>query len=250
MWNWKTWWSFTETSQINYDSYWYKLLLIYQWNLAAPSNRTIWWALTFFFTYRQAVHMPILALSCLLSTLSDSIWITATDSLHVNTASGAWLGFWFIPCPSRISPSWLGAADFWRLAEHRGSARILTPATDAWTDTRSPHRHWHEPPSWPSGASRASASQVTPRTRLRDSPPLRPSELASQLLHPPLHLPHQQWVTLWPNWARGMRMLVVRNNDKIRQKCYILSKCPFVSFRLRGTFKESSTTSRCLFCSM
>lgn len=150
----------------------------------------------FYFTYRQVVHMPILALSCLPSSLSDSIWITATDSPHVNTASGAWLGFWFIPCPSRISPSWLGAADFWRLAEHRGSARILTPATDAWTDTRSPHPHWHEPPSWPSGASRASASQVTPRTRLRDSPPLRPSELASPLLHPPLHLPHQQWVTL------------------------------------------------------
>lgn len=115
----------------------------------------------FFFTYRQTVHMPILALFCLLSTRSDPIWITATDSPHVNTASGAWLGFWFIPCPSRISPSWLGAADLWWLAEHRGSARILTPATDAWTDTRSPHPHWHEPPSWPSGASRASASHTS-----------------------------------------------------------------------------------------
>lgn len=101
----------------------------------------------FFFTYRQAVHMPIVALFCLLSTHSDPVWITATDSPHVNTASGAWLGFRFIPCPSQISPSWLGAADLWWLVEHRGSARILMPATDAWTDTRSPHPHWHDPPS-------------------------------------------------------------------------------------------------------
>lgn len=138
--------------------------------------------------YLMSFDMPILALFCLLSTLSETIWITATDSPDVNTASGAWLGFWFIPCPSRISSSWLGTADFWWLAEHCASARILTPATDAWIDTRSPHPHWHEPPSWPSGASRARASQVTPHTGLRDSPPLRPLERASQFLHPPLHL--------------------------------------------------------------
>lgn len=127
---------------------------------------------------------------------------------------------------SPISPSWLGPADFWRLAEHRASARVLTPATDAWTDTRSPHPLWHGHPSWPSGASGASASQVTPRTRLRDSPPLRASELASRLLHPPLHLPHQQQDCL------KLGLLAVQNKDQIRQRCYILIKKPvFVCFR-------------------
>lgn len=162
--------------------------------LSCVLNQNYLMSSNFLSTYRQAVHMPILALFCLLSTLSYHIWITATDSLLVNTASGAWLGFWFIPCPSQISPLWPRAADFWWLVEHRSSARILTPATDAWTDTSSPHPLWHVSPSWPSGASRASASQVTPHTRLRDSPPLKPS--ASQLLHRPLHLPHQQQVTL------------------------------------------------------
>lgn len=44
-----------------------------------------------------------------------------------------------IPCPTWISSSWPRAAEWWRLAEHHGPARILTRAADAQSDTGSPH---------------------------------------------------------------------------------------------------------------
>lgn len=71
-----------------------------EWNFLMSSN--------FYFTWRQAVCVPILALLCPVSTRSDPVWITATDSPHVIAASGARLGFWFISCPYWISPSWRG----------------------------------------------------------------------------------------------------------------------------------------------
>lgn len=121
----------------------------------------------------------------LLSMLSDPIWMTATDFLHVNTASGAWLVFWFIPCPTWISPLWLQAADCRRLAEHRASARTLTQATDAWTDTGSLNPHWHGP--LPGHLVPLEQMPVTYHTRLQDSPPLRPSDwLPTSTSSPPL----------------------------------------------------------------
>lgn len=155
----------------------------------------------FFFTFRRASTCRSWPCPALLSTLSDPVWIAATDSPHVNTASGAWLGFWFIPRPLSnftlmTRTCWLLMAG-WNIALLPGSWCQLQmpgltrgPLTLIGTST----------PSGPSGAFGASASQVIPRTRLRDSPPLRASELASQLLHPPLHLPRQQRDCLKLSW--------------------------------------------------
>lgn len=75
----------------------------------------------------------------LLSLLSDPIWTTATDSLHVNTASGARLYSDSSLAQLEFPSSRLRASEWQRLAEHRCPARILTQAADAQSDTGSPH---------------------------------------------------------------------------------------------------------------
>lgn len=89
--------------------------------------------------------------------VSDPIWMTATDSLHINTASGVWLYFdsslaqlEFHPhdCRLRTGDGWpniTALPESWhRLQMHRVTQGPLTPL--AWA------------PAWPSGASRAGAS--------------------------------------------------------------------------------------------
>lgn len=94
------------------------------------------------------------------------------------------------------------------------SARILTQATDAWTDTGSPHPHWHEPPppSWPSGASRASASHTShPPARQHSTETFGPGFTAPASTSSPPY--HQQWVTVYPRLSLW-DMLVVQYNGK------------------------------------
>lgn len=78
--------------------------------------------------------------------------------------------FRLIPCPTPISPSWLQAADWRRLAEHAGFARMPTRAADAQSDTGSPHPIGMSPP--PSHLVPLEQVPVTHRTRL---PPRRHS---------------------------------------------------------------------------
>lgn len=72
---------------------------------------------------------------------SDPIWLTATDSLHINTASGAWLVFWLIPCPTWIyilstQGCWVPTA-----VRTRPICQNVTQAADAheWHRVLSPH---------------------------------------------------------------------------------------------------------------
>lgn len=119
-------------------------------------SQTFWWALTFT-SPRQAVQMPKPISLWLPSILSDPVWTTATDSLHVSTASGAWLYLDSSLAQLEFSSSWLQAFEWWRLAEHRRPARILTQAADAESDTGS-LTPLAQVPARPSGASRAGAS--------------------------------------------------------------------------------------------
>ncbi len=112
----------------------------------------------------------------LLSVLSDPIWMTATDPLHVNTASGAWLYFDSSLAQPEFHPHDCGllSGDGWpnitalpeswhRLQMHRVSQGPLTPLARA--------------PAWPSGASRAGASHSSHLPAClpaRHSTPLRP----------------------------------------------------------------------------
>lgn len=74
-----------------------------------------------------------------LSTLSYPIWMTATDSPHVNAASGVWLYFDSSLAQFEFSSLWLRAGEWQRLAEHCGPAKFMTQAADAQSDTGSPH---------------------------------------------------------------------------------------------------------------
>lgn len=122
--------------------------------------------------------------------VSDPIWMTATDSLYINTASGVWLYFdsslaqlEFHPHDCRLPtgdgwPNITALPESWhRLQMHRVTQGPLTPL--AWA------------PAWPSGASRAGASHSShPPARLPARQPsaetFRPP---SQLPLPPPHLP-------------------------------------------------------------
>lgn len=155
--------------------------------LACIIKRNYLMSSNFFFTYRQAVNLPVLILLFLLSTLSDPIWITVTDSPHVNTGSGVWVRFLFIPCRSRISPSWLGAAGFWCLVEV-----IVLPGS--WCQLQMPGLK--QGPLTVIGAS-PPPGHLSPPEKAPVKSHLTPAcktalhwELASQLLHPPLHPPH------------------------------------------------------------
>lgn len=147
----------------------------------------------------------------LLSIPSDPIWMTATDSLHVNTASGAWLYFVSSLAQPEFHPHDCGllSGDGWpnimalpeswhKLQMHRVSQGPLTPLARA--------------PAWPSGASRAGASHSS---HLPARPPACKKQysteafgLASQLLLLPPHPPYYQrgliccpGTSLWDNEA-------------------------------------------------
>lgn len=137
--------------------------------------------------------------------------MTATDSPHVITALGAWLGFWFIPCPSCISPLRLGAVYWWWPTVLPGSWHKLqmpglTQGPLTLIGTSPP------PPSWPSGASRASASHTShPPARQHSTETFGPGFTAPASTSSPPY--HQQWVTVYPRLSLW-DMLVVQYNGK------------------------------------